>query len=97
MKGAPQPGGAVAPTVEVCRRLELLELPIIDDALRHYFREVVNHVQRVNESIDVLREVLTFSFEAGLLQSARQVTSKSASPAGPRSLPCPPRSRASTG
>ena len=33
----------------------------------------MDHVQRVNESIDVLREVLTFSFEAGLLlQSARQ-------------------------
>ena len=63
----------VAPTIEVCRRLEHLELPIIDDPLRHYFRDVVDHVQRVNESIDVLREVLTFSFEAGLLlQSARQ-------------------------
>ena len=63
----------VAPMMEVCRRLEHLELPIIDDAIRHYFRDVVDHVQRVNDSIDVLREVLTFSFEAGLLlESARQ-------------------------
>ena len=63
----------VAPTIEVCRRLEHLELPFINDAIRHYFRDVVDHIQRVNESIDVLREVLTFSFEAGLLlQSARQ-------------------------
>ena len=34
---------------------------------------MVDHVQRVNESIDGLREVLAFSFEAALLlQSARQ-------------------------
>jgi magnesium transporter len=63
----------VAPTIEVCRRLEHLELPFIDDAIRAYFRDVVDHVQRVNESIDALREVLAFSFEAALLlQSARQ-------------------------
>jgi magnesium transporter len=63
----------VAPTIEVCRRLEHLELPFIDDATRAYFRDVVDHVQRVNESIDALREVLAFSFEAALLlQSARQ-------------------------
>ena len=63
----------VAPTIEVCRRLEHLELPFIDDAIRAYFRDVVDHVQRVNEIIDALREVLAFSFEAALLlQSARQ-------------------------
>jgi magnesium transporter len=63
----------VAPTIEVCRRLEHLELPLIDAAIRAYFRDVVDHVQRVNESIDALREVLAFSFEAALLlQSARQ-------------------------
>jgi CorA-like Mg2+ transporter protein len=62
-----------APTIEVCRRLEHLELPFIEDAIRAYFRDVVDHVQRVNESIDALREVLAFSFEAALLlQSARQ-------------------------
>jgi magnesium transporter len=57
----------VAPTIEVCRRLEHLELPFIDDAIRHYFRDVVDHVQRVNESIDAQREVLAFSFEAAPL------------------------------
>jgi magnesium transporter len=63
----------VAPTIEVCRRLEHLELPFIEDSIRPYFRDVVDHVQRVNESIDALREVLAFSFEAALLlQSARQ-------------------------
>ena len=30
----------VAPTIEVCRRLEHLELPFINDAIRHYFRDV---------------------------------------------------------
>ena len=64
---------AVTTTMKMCARLEHLELPFIDDAIRALFRDVVDHVQRVNESIDALREVLAFSFEAALLlQSARQ-------------------------
>jgi magnesium transporter len=62
----------VAPTIEVCRWLEQLELPFIDDAIRAYFRDVVDHVQRVNESIDALRVVLAFSFEAALLLQAER-------------------------
>jgi magnesium transporter len=62
-----------APAVEVCRRLEHAELPGIDASFRPYFRDVVDHVNRVIEQIDALREMLGFAFEAGLLmESSRQ-------------------------
>ena len=48
----------VAPTAEVCRRLEHLELPGIDPAFRPYYRDIVDHVNRVLEQIDTLREML---------------------------------------
>ncbi len=63
----------VAPAVEVFRRLEAVELPGIDRAFRPYYRDVVDHVNRVLEQIDTLREMLSFAFEATLLlESARQ-------------------------
>jgi magnesium transporter len=58
---------AAAPLIDVCRRIEHLRLPFIDDAIRPYFRDVADHVQRVNETIDSLGEILDHSFEAGLL------------------------------
>jgi magnesium transporter len=62
-----------APAVEVCRRLEHADLPGIDAAFRPYFRDVVDHVNRALEQIDMLREMLGFAFEAALLmESSRQ-------------------------
>jgi magnesium transporter len=59
--------------VEVCSRLRHVELPFIDKNMRPYFKDVLDHVVRVNETIDGLREVLSFAFEAAhLLESARQ-------------------------
>ena len=56
----------------------------------------VDHVNRVLEQIDSLRETLTFAFEATvLLQSSRQGTGRH-SPAGLRSWRCRRRSPAST-
>ena len=64
---------AAAPAVEVCRRLEHAELPGIDAVFRPYFRDVVDHVNRALEQIDMLREMLGFAFEAGMLmESSRQ-------------------------
>jgi magnesium transporter len=63
----------VAPMAEVCNRLRHLGMPFLDKEVRPYFRDVHDHVQRVNETIDSLREVLSFAFEAAmLLQSSRQ-------------------------
>ena len=62
-----------APMAEVCSRLRHLEVPFLDKEVRPYFKDVLDHVQRVNESIDGLREVLSFAFEAALLlQASRQ-------------------------
>jgi magnesium transporter len=63
----------VAPAVEVCRRLEHTDLPGIDPSFRPYYRDVADHVNRVLEQIDALREMLGFAFEASLLlESSRQ-------------------------
>lgn len=61
------------PMGEVCARLEHLEMPFLDPVIRPYFRDVHDHVRRINDAIDTLRELLGFVFEAGLLlESQRQ-------------------------
>lgn len=61
------------PTSEVCSRLLHLELPFIDKEVHPYFRDVLDHTHMVNETIDGLREVLSFAFEAAiLLEQQRQ-------------------------
>ena len=68
----------VAPAVEVCRRLEHVNLPGIDVEVRPYFRDVADHVNRVLEQIDTLREMLGFAFEAGLLMEASRQSHEAA-------------------
>ena len=58
---------AVVPLVDVCRRHEHLDLPGMDASLHNLFRDVTDHVRRVQEDIDSLREVLAFTFEASLM------------------------------
>jgi magnesium transporter len=65
---------AVAPLVEVCRRLEHAEVKPIDPEMQPLFRDVSDHVSRVKEEVDVLREVLAFAFEASLMVGQAQQT-----------------------
>jgi len=65
---------AVVPLVEVCNRLEHSELMPIDAAMQPHFRDVTDHVRRVREEIDALREVLAFAFEASLMTGQAQQT-----------------------
>jgi magnesium transporter len=65
---------AVRPLVEVCRRLEHAEVMAIDAAMQPLFRDVTDHVHRVQEEIDSLREVLAFAFEASLTIGQAQQT-----------------------
>jgi magnesium transporter len=65
---------AVVPLVEVCRRLEHAELVAIDTPMQPLFRDVTDHVRRVQEEIDSLREVLAFAFEASLMTGQAQQT-----------------------
>ena len=48
---------AVTPLVEVCGRLLNHKHPIFRDALRPYFRDVLDHVTRIDESLDNLRDM----------------------------------------
>ena len=65
---------AVVPLVDVCRRLEHAEVIAIDAAMQPLFRDVTDHILRVQEEIDSLREVLAFAFEASLMTGQAQQT-----------------------
>jgi magnesium transporter len=56
----------VAPLVEVCNRLMRFDLPHVPDDTRVYFRDVYDHIVRLNETIDAQRELLTTALEAHL-------------------------------
>jgi magnesium transporter len=57
---------AVSPLVDVCNRLMRFDLPLIPEDARLYFRDVYDHVVRINEMLDGLRELLTTALEANL-------------------------------
>jgi magnesium transporter len=63
---------AVVPLVEVCRRLEHADDVLIEPQMQPLFRDVNDHVKRVQEEIDSLREVLAFAFEASLMAGQAQ-------------------------
>ena len=65
---------AVGPLVEVCRRLEHDNLPMVRPTMQPLFRDVTDHVRTIQEQIDSLREVLAFAFEASLLVGQAQET-----------------------
>ena len=57
---------AVSPLIDVCNRLVRFDMAIIPESARPYFRDVYDHVVRINETIDNLRELLTTALEANL-------------------------------
>jgi magnesium transporter len=57
---------AVSPLVDVCNRLVRFDLELIPEDTRPYFRDVYDHVIRINEIVDNLRELLTSALEANL-------------------------------
>lgn len=63
---------AAVPLVEVCRRLEQPGLPGIDTGMHPLFRDVSDHIRRVQEEIESLREVLAFAFESSLMTGQSQ-------------------------
>jgi magnesium transporter len=65
---------AAGPLVEVCNRLEHSQFMAIDREMQPHFRDVTDHVRRVREEIDALREVLAFAFEASLMAGQAQQT-----------------------
>jgi magnesium transporter len=63
---------AAVPLVEVCRRLEQPGLPGINASMQPLFRDVSDHIRRVQEEIESLREVLAFAFETSLMTGQAQ-------------------------
>lgn len=61
---------AASPLLDVCSRLERFDLPMIDMDMRPYYRDVQDHVIRVNEHVGSLRELLSFAFETSMILSA---------------------------
>ena len=57
---------AVSPLIEVCNRLVRFDVSLIPEDTRVYFRDVYDHVVRINETVDNLRELLTTALEANL-------------------------------
>ncbi len=73
---------AVSPLIDICNRLTRFDSGLIDAESRPYFRDVYDHVIRINETVDNLRELLNGALEANLsLISIQQneVTKKLAS------------------
>ena len=65
---------AVSPLVEVCNRLTRWDgHGLIPEEVRPYFRDVYDHVVRINDTVDGLRELLSSALDANLaLVSIRQ-------------------------
>jgi magnesium transporter len=62
----------VQPLQDMCARIMRFDVPLADDCMRPYFRDVQDHVIRVVESIDNLRDLLSAALEANLLLSTAQ-------------------------
>ena len=63
---------AVVPLVEVCQRLQHADDVLIEPQMQPLFRDITDHVKRVQEEINSLREVLAFAFEASLMAGQAQ-------------------------
>ena len=55
------------PMLEMSARLQHLDLPCVEAAIRPYFRDVEDHIRRVAGRVEGLRDVLRAVFEIGLL------------------------------
>jgi magnesium transporter len=55
---------AVSPLVDVCNRLMRFDIKCISDETRPYFRDIYDHVVRINEMVENTRELLNTALEA---------------------------------
>jgi len=82
---------SISPLVEVCNSLTRWDgHQLIPEEVRPYLRDVYDHVVRINETVDALRELLSSALEANLsLISIRQndIMKKLASWAGILAVP----------
>jgi len=55
---------AVNPLIEICNRLMRFDMKSISEETRPYFRDVYDHVVRINEMVENTRELLSTAMEA---------------------------------
>jgi len=69
---------AVSPLIDICNRLTRFDIKCISEETRPYFRDVYDHVVRINEMVDNTRELLNSAMEANfsLLSIAQSDVSK---------------------
>lgn len=69
---------AVSPLVDICNRLMRFDIKCISAETRPYFRDVYDHVVRINEMVDNTRELLNSAMEANfsLINIAQSDVSK---------------------
>nr|WP_295888963.1 magnesium/cobalt transporter CorA [uncultured Devosia sp.] len=65
---------AASALVDVCRRIQRVEVRPIEATMQPLFRDVTDHIHRVQDEIDALREVLAFAFEASMMAGQVQQT-----------------------
>ena len=81
---------AVSPLIDICNRLMRFDLDFIAVDTQPYFRDVYDHAIRINEMVDILRELLTTALEANFSLvsiSQNEVTKKFAGWAAIIALP----------
>jgi len=66
---------AIQPLQEVCNRIMRFDVPLIDQSMHPYFRDVQDHVIRVVEGIDNLIDLISAGLEANLLLTSVQQNS----------------------
>jgi magnesium transporter len=54
----------VSPLIDICNRLMRVDYKLIPAETQPYFRDVYDHVMRVNEMVNMQRELLTIALEA---------------------------------
>src|SRR6478736_39865 len=69
---------AVSPLVDVCNRLMRFDIKCISSETHPYFRDIYDHVVRINEMVDNTRELLNTALEANfsLISISQNDTSK---------------------
>jgi len=55
---------AVSPLIDVCNKLMRFEIKCITEETRPYFRDVYDHVMRINETVENTQELLNSAMEA---------------------------------
>lgn len=69
---------AVSPLIDICNRLMRFDIKCISPETQPYFRDIYDHVVRINEMVDNTRELLNTALEANfsLISISQNDTSK---------------------